>query len=490
MKRLVLSSVLAVGALLWAGPLSAATLVYDVAGNPGWGGATAWSGGVWVDDNTASFTSATDLGVSNTANRALEGLENLGAGTVTITGTGATDFLTFSGGSLNAVGDVTLSTATRLAGNFTKTGAGTLTFDNNSGSEAAYAGTATIDAGTLSVIEQQDLGTSSNITVNSGGTFETGGGSTEFDKVMGALVVNGGGTFIAGGLSNDVTNLTVSSLSGSGTITPGGANNRARLFTVNQATDTTFSGTMNGLGAGNQKLRLFKQGAGNLTLTGDVGGTASFGTTTLVEAGGLYIDTTNTGLGNGDAGSGAQYPGTAGVAVQVQDGGTLGGSGTINTTGGDGVQVDAGGSLAPGSLDAVGRLTLNFGGGGILDLTAISSGALLFDLGSDAAAGTTYDQISLTAGTVDFGVGTLELSDFTFNILAGFGQGTYTLFDTVGFTGTVDGATGTVGGLSAFLSTSGNDVLLTVVPEPGTILYLLVAGLIGSLLLRRRLRAR
>jgi hypothetical protein len=93
----------------------------------------------------------------------------------------------------------------------------------------------------------------------------------------------------------------------------------------------------------------------------------------------------------------------------------------------------------------------------------------------------------LAGATILGGIG---FDNFTFLPGVGFGPGVYTLIDATSISGLGTGTTGTVGGYDAALSIDGDnqDLLLTVIPEPGTL------GLIGMLtvvaaLFRRRLRS-
>jgi autotransporter-associated beta strand protein len=75
-----------------------------------------------------------------------------------------------------------------------------------------------------------------------------------------------------------------------------------------------------------------------------------------------------------------------------------------------------------------------------------------------------------------------QFSDFTFSTIGGFGPGTYVLIDATTIQGELDAnCTGSIGGLPASLAISGSDLVLTVVPEPSTIVLLgaVIAGGLG-----------
>lgn len=90
--------------------------------------------------------------------------------------------------------------------------------------------------------------------------------------------------------------------------------------------------------------------------------------------------------------------------------------------------------------------------------------------------------VDLTTGTLTIGSGTLGFNDFAFTAGGGFGPGTYTLFQTTQLiSGTLDGGnlSGTVGGFGATLAFAGGgtDLVLQVVPEPGSLAMLLFGAM-------------
>ncbi len=230
---------------------------------------------------------------------------------------------------------------------------------------------------------------------------------------------------------------TIGSLAGGGT-TGGNVTLGAGTLTTGDTTNTSYGGIISGTGG------LTKQGPGVFTLTGANAYTGA----TNINAGTLFINNT-----------------TGNSAVTVKITGTLGGSGTLTGA----TTANSGSFLSSGaSSGAVGTLTF----ASTLDISGLASGTggLLFDLDATAAS----DKITLSSGALTIGSGVLNLDDFSFVALGGYGVGTYTLFDTsasiVGTLGT--NLTGTVGGLSAAISfaNSNQDIVLTVtaVPEPST----------------------
>jgi autotransporter-associated beta strand protein len=272
--------------------------------------------------------------------------------------------------------------------------------------------------------------------------------------------------------------------SGTGGITVGtlNGNSAARLegstvastanavLTINGASGTgAYSGAILDGYTGGGKVSVVKQGAGTQIFAG----TNTYTGATSVTAGTLLVNGTHTGAG-----------------AYAISGGTIGGAGSIATANAN-FTVASGGHIAPGNA-APGTLSLALGTGTLDVSGAVSlsnSSALVFELGAVGAS----DQILLTTGALNIGSGVLELDDFAFTTVAGFGAGTYTLIDTssaiLGSLGT--SLTGTLGGYAVTLQygDGGNDLQLvaTAVPEPSSVA---LAGLgLGGIVfgIRRRL---
>ena len=136
--------------------------------------------------------------------------------------------------------------------------------------------------------------------------------------------------------------------------------------------------------------------------------------------------------------------------VTVNNGGTLGGTGNL-TSG----TVTAGGQIAPGNPLG----TLHFSGGLVL-----SSGA---DMDFELDTPLTSSMITCNSQTL----GGQQFSNFAFPYTANFAPGTYYLIES-GSTpsGTLGSITsGEIGVYPATLAVQGNNLVLTVVPEPGTL---------------------
>ena len=234
-------------------------------------------------------------------------------------------------------------------------------------------------------------------TVN-GGTLQIGDVNNAGSLAGGAVGVNSGGTFALVNVSgNALANNITNGVGGVGTVT------------VNSANSITLSGKLTDGAAG--KLALTQNGAGTTVLTN----TNSYTGATTVNAGTLVV--------NGSLATGS--------TVTVNSTGTLAGTGTVAGT----VNVLSGGTLNPGGISTPGTLTI-----GNLVLNAGST--LNFRLAQAGVAGGMQNDFVNLTGNLTL-AGTLNVTQ-----LAGFGVGTYTLFDFGGIL--TDNNFSAINGLSGF----------------------------------------
>ena len=327
---------------------------------------------------------------------------------------------------------------------------------------ATTAGTATTLSGVISGVGGLNVLTGTNVLTNASNTFSGGmlinGGTTTAAATSdtafgtGAVRLLNGGTLrtdYAGTFNRGLTVLTT------GTVNTNGNN-------------VSVAGAVSGE---NPSSVLTKTGAGTLTIAAAGAFPGSF----TVNGGTLLI--------NGSTG--------AGSAVTVNTGATLGGSGTI----GGAVTVASGGTLAPGNSPGI----LSTG-----NVSLASGSTFLVDLAGNAP-GTGYDQLNVT-GTVSLGSSNLLINagfapsagdkfflisnDSTEAItgtFSGLAEGGAVSFS---YSGTTYAGNITYGGNSTLNSlTGGNDVALygfAAVPEPGTLVLLVLGVLPGAALLGRR----
>ncbi len=294
--------------------------------------------------------------------------------------------------------------------------------------------------------------------------------------------------------------------SGTGTFTQSGGTNNLSLLAPNSFTlglNAGSSGTYN-LSAGLLVLSSLSQGSGaaafnfsggtiqtgppqvwpfalstSMPMTLGTGGGATFDTPrfevsllsgplsgsgglTVVDSGTLTLAASNTYTGPTTINQGTLLVNASLASpVTVNSGGTLGGTGNL-TSG----TVSAGGAIAPGN--SLGTLT--FSGGLVL-----ASGA---DLDYDLDLPGTSSMISCSSLTL----GGQQFSNFAFPYTANFAPGTYYLIESGSAPGGTLGTStsGTIDGYSATLFVQGSNLMLNVVPEPGTF-ALLAAGALGLL---------
>jgi uncharacterized protein with beta-barrel porin domain len=243
------------------------------------------------------------------------------------------------------------------------------------------------------------------------GSVNVAGGSLRFSKGLAAnseIDLSGGGKLDLSGQANSIAELAGSSPNATIDITGG-------TLTDNQATNTTFAGSLTGAGG------VFnKTGAGTLNLTG----ASNYTGATSVTGGTLAVN------------------GSLASIVGVTNGGKLGGNGTVG-----GVNAGNGGIVGPGN--SIGTLNV--------------AGNVAFGPGS------TYQVEANAAGQADkiVATGTATLTGGTVAVLAQ--PGTYAritgytiLTANGGVTGTFSNATSNLAFLSPLLTYSANAVQLTL----------------------------
>jgi autotransporter-associated beta strand protein len=356
----------------------------------------------------------------------------------------ATNLVNFAGSIVNAgTGTRPATISAALGANITSVSQTSATSGLSlSGTNTNFAGDVIISAGTLTASVTGSLNSNVLVSVANGATLS---------------LTSGAGTY------------NVEGLNGAGQVLLSGA--ASRTLSINGATGANdFSGTLN-IGGATQSLT--KTGASTQILSG----TLNHNGVTTINGGVLMINGTHNG--------------TAGYAVN--SGGTLGGGGTINTTTtNSGVTVAAGGKLSPGAT--VGTLTMNLATGGVLNLTgavtAANTKSLIFRLDEVGSSDMLDVDNAGTTSAVNIGTGVLEFNDFAFTFTDNLTfDTTYTLIDSnAAILGTLGAnLSGNFGahytGTLSFAD-GGNDLVLSVVPEPGSLAVLTLGAL--ALLRRRR----
>ncbi len=336
---------------------------------------------------TLQFTAAFDASVQ---------ADLMTAKTITL-GTGGG---TFDTGNL----DITLANAigNAGAGGLTKIGAGSLTLS----APASYLGATWIKNGSLILAS----GGNNRLPVT---TVLTLGA----DATAGVLQLGNG----SGAADQTVSEISNSGSAGAGNKIIGG-DSAVSVLTVNQTTQTDFSGSIGGTGTNENNIGITKSGVGSLTLSGS---TLTFAGPLSVMAGDLNIT------------------GSTGAALAPSA-----------------LTVNAGATL--NLLNGVGQ-TINLGSGA-LNLGAGSGPAILgFELGSTSA----YDQVITTGSATTNGSVLINLTN-----LAGFGAGNYDLLKADG--GGLGGAAYTLGAAAL------GGVSLNLVPTD-TLVQLQVSAIVGDL---------
>jgi autotransporter-associated beta strand protein len=406
---------------------------------------------------SASGFSLTQAGtglLALTAANTYSGGTTLGAGTIEVGNNNAlgTGTLTLKSGTFMAIGSaVTLPNAVTLAGGVTiggtlaitftgpatLTASRTLTVSNTGlttfvgavGQSASGFALTKAGAGALALTAAD---TYSGGTTLSAGTLEVGNNSA---LGTGTLTLKGG-TFMATGsaaaLANAVSLAGNATIGGSLAVTFNGAATLtgSRTLTVTNTALTTFAAPIGQSASG---FALTKAGTGTLVLAA----ANTYTGATTISGGTLLVN------------------GSVAGSVSVRSGGTLGGSGTTGA-----VTASSGGTVFPGN--------------GTGQTAILNTGQLLLNSGSaltvalnGTTAGTQYDQVNVTSGTV-------TLTGSTLNVSVGYAANvgdSWTIIHNGGgspvvgtFSGLAEGATFMVNGMTlriTYKGGSGHDVVLT-----------------------------
>jgi autotransporter-associated beta strand protein len=447
---------------------------------------------------TAPFTFANGLSIGGRSN-----------GVAVIGGTNA---ITFSGSSNFFRGNGTSGELRLDVNNTTTLGRLGATTGSGSSTGVTLGGTGRL------ILAGDGTGFADTVTVGTGLTLEL----ANANSLASATLVT-----TTGSIAYGVASTAVGGLSGSGNL----ALPTSTLTVGGNGASTTYSGQFSGSGS------LVKTGTGTLTLSGNnghSGGTTlsagslvagnvnAFGTGTVtvgggsLDLGGLAVANALATTGGAITGATAYagtigvggltaFTGTVGGTVNVASSGTLAGNGSAFT---GPVLIGAGGVHAPGSSPG----SQFFASGLAYDPTAALSWELWGNTASAGAAGTLYDTIAVTSGSLSIGSGALInlvfsgsgstvdwsdpfwTTDQSWTVISATAASASTGVFTLGTIGTDqqgDQLTTVLPNASFNVSrTAGGDIVLNfiAVPEPSTLALagLGLAALAGLAVRRRR----
>ena len=340
------------------------------------------------------------------------------------------------GGTFDTEGStLTLTGVVSGSGALTKTGDGTLVL----GGTNTYSGGTALDAGTVRVSADANLGNASGALTFDGGTLET---TASFSSSRAVTLEDGGGTIDTQGnslaLAGDLSGTGTLTKTGAGTLVLTGINSYTGGTTVSEGTLQGDSDSLQGNILDNASV-VFDQTA-NGTYSGNLSGTGTLtktGTGTLVLTGtNSYTGGTTVSVGTlqGDSGSlqGNILDNASVVFDQASTGtysGVLSGTGSLTKTGAGTLVLTGANTYTGGTTVSGGTLQGNSASlrGNILD-----NASVVFD---QAADGTYSGVLSGTGSLTKTGTGTLVLT----------GNNTYTGGTTVS-DGTLQGDSGSLQG--------------------------------------------
>jgi autotransporter-associated beta strand protein len=361
-------------------------------------GASSTAGNATITNNdSVKFTDTSTAGGATITNNngELRFSNSSTAGSATINNTN-NGFLVFEDSS--TAGSATITNTTGMVFNNNST-AGSATVTNRNlllFNDSSTAGSATITNNGFLGFFGTGTGGTARLINGSVGTLDLPGLPPEIAEQFKALLIGAGmtATIDLSGLTG--AGMTAGSIEGAGTIRLGSKN----LAVGANNLSTTFAGILqDGGSGGGTGGSLTKTGTGTLTLTG----TNTYTGATTIDGGALIV--------NGSIASSS--------LTTVNNGGTLGGAGTVGNT-----QVNSGGTFAPGN--SPGTIT-------VVGNLAFQSGALyLVQVNSSTASSANVTAGATLAGTVQaaFASGSSVARNYTVLSAAGGLNGTFNALNT------------------------------------------------------------
>jgi fibronectin-binding autotransporter adhesin len=419
------------------GGSSASGLTYSGSGTLTLSGANTFTGAVNLNGGTVQVDAAEVSGATPSGPLGVGGAINFAGGTLQYSAANSFDYSSRFGAGQAVKIDTNGQNVTFAS----LTGTGSLTLSDSNGSPGSltvtatngYTGTTSINTGGSLVISSSGTATASYtgvINVNSGGTVTlntTGTGGTIFGTSNSAFNGNNAGTIIISGTGSGATQFN-EGISGAGTIILNNPNSTALFQSAEQTSfsgniyinagtlETTTKGNvydgsviLNAASNGNATLYqidgtgysnpLSVTGAGNNLL--DISGTGrTFGGPTTLMSANLSIQA---GGGSGSVIFSGNLSGSGNVSLNASNntltisGATFNPTGSISTTGSNGINLNSGmGTNVVGLTQASTGTTIVNGTNGFSGNTTISNGTLSIGTTGSLASNT----IALNGATV------------------------------------------------------------------------------------------